>query len=86
MNYNDLIIIDQVGAESNHEIEIIQRNKPVIKLIDDSLLDEITIKSTIQKMQTELSISQEEFNKIHLFPGNKYLEYFGKEAEFGTIM
>jgi len=86
LNYNDLIIIDQVGAESNHEIEIIQRNKPVIKLIDDSLLDEITIKSTIQKMQTELSISQEEFNKIHLFPGNKYLEYFGKEAEFGTIM
>jgi hypothetical protein len=58
----------------------------VKKLIFDELLDVVTIKSVIKKMQTELLLSEEDFNKIHLFPGNKYLEYFGKEAEFGTIM
>jgi hypothetical protein len=44
------------------------------------------IKAILIKMQTELILSQEEFNKIHLFPGNKYLEYFGEEPKFGTIM
>lgn len=86
LDYNKLMIIDQVWVESNHDIEIIQRNKPVIKQIDDSLLDDITIKSTIQKMQKELNLSETEFNKIHLFPGNKYIEYFWQEAQFGTIM
>lgn len=86
INYNELITIDQVWVESNHEIEIIQRWKPVTKIIDDSLLDKSIIKSVIQKIQTELILPESEFNKIHLFPGNKYLEYFWKEAEFGTLM
>ncbi|HCB52087.1 TPA: hypothetical protein DEP21_06025 [Patescibacteria group bacterium] len=36
-------------------------------------------------MQKELWLPEEEFNKIHVFPGNKYLNYFGKKTDFGTI-
>ena len=86
LNYNELVVVDQVWAISNHEIEIIQRGKPVTRVIDDSLVDDVTIRSVIKKMQTELILPESEFNKIHLFPGNKYLEYFWKEAKFGTLM
>jgi hypothetical protein len=33
-------------------------------------------------MQKELWLSEDEFNKIHVFPGNKYLNYFGKKPDF----
>jgi hypothetical protein len=39
-------------------------------------MDIVTIQEYIKKMQTELALSEEEFNKIYPFPGNKYLEYF----------
>ena len=49
-------------------------------------MDIVTIQEYIKKMQRELELSEDEFNKIYPFPGNKYLEYFWQEKPFGTIM
>lgn len=84
IDYSSLIIIDQTGWTK--EIEIVQRNKPTTKVINDTLMDNVSIQEYIKKMQQELVLSEEEFNKIYPFPGNKYLEYFGQEKPFWTIM
>jgi len=36
-------------------------------------------------MRNELILNEDEFNKIHKFTGSKFIEYFGKDREFGTI-
>lgn len=84
IDYNQLIVIDE--AWWIKEIEIVQRNKPTIKVVNDVLMDIVSIQNYIQKMERELVLTEDEFNKIHPFPGNKYLEYFWKEKPFGTIM
>lgn len=84
VDYPSLIVIDQ--ADTSKEMEIVQRGKPTMKLVSDLLLPAITIQSYIPRMTQELSLSEEEFNKIYPFPGNKYLEYFGEPKPFGTIM
>ncbi|MFZ2151381.1 MAG: DUF2779 domain-containing protein [Candidatus Absconditicoccaceae bacterium] len=84
LDYSKLIIIDQAGGSK--EIEIVQRNKPTTKEINDTLMDTTTIQQYIQKIETELSLSESEFNQLYPFPGNKYLEYFGEAKPFGTIM
>ena len=84
IDYTKLIVIDQTWWTK--EIEIVQRNKPITKVVNDVLMDIVTIQEYIKKMQRELALSEDEFNKIYLFPGNKYLEYFWQEKPFGTIM
>ncbi len=84
IDYPKLITIDQTWG--SQEIEIIQRGKPTKKTVDDTLMNTTTIQEYIKKMERELALSQEEFNKIYPFPGNKYLEYFWQEKPFGTIM
>jgi hypothetical protein len=37
-------------------------------------------------MKKELRLTENEFNKIYFFPGNKYLQYFGQDKPFGTVM
>ena len=84
INYGELIKLDEAWGQSS--IEIIQRNKPTTKIIDDSLMDSVTIQSYIHKMESELSLSEEEFNQKYPFPWSKYLEYFWETKPFGTIM
>lgn len=84
VDYKSLIIFDQAGLSK--EVEIVQRGKPIMKLVSDLLLSSETIQQYLPKMTKELALSEEEFNKIYPFPGNKYLEYFGQEKPFGTIM
>ena len=84
INYSELITIDEAGGQN--AIEIVQRNKPTTKIIDDTLMDIVTIQSYIQKMEAELVLSEEEFNKKYLFQWSKYLEYFWTQKPFGTIM
>lgn len=84
VDYKSLIIFDQAGLCK--EVEIIQRGKSTMKLVSDLLLSSETIQHYLPKMTKELALSEADFNKIYPFPGNKYLEYFGQEKPFGTIM
>lgn len=84
LDYSNLIVIDQSWL--SREIEIIQRNKPTKKIINDTLMDTITIQQYIQKIESELALSESEFNKLYPFPWNKYLEYFWEAKPFWTIM
>ena len=52
---------------------------------DDTLMPTSVVQDRIERIRSECVLSQEEFNRIHLFPGNKYLEYFGQEKPFGSI-
>ncbi|MEI7477179.1 MAG: hypothetical protein WCJ81_01165 [bacterium] len=81
-----LIKEDQANTQS--EIEVIQRNKPTKIIVNDLLLDTQTIENTLNDMRKYLVLSEEEFNKICLWQGTKYLEYFGKDKidAFGTVM
>jgi hypothetical protein len=45
----------------------VQRGKSTTKIIDDTLMDTVSIESYIQKMESELMLSEEAFNKIYLF-------------------
>ncbi len=84
LDYSNLITIDQSWLSK--EIEIIQRNKSIKKVINDILMDTTTIQQYIQKMEIELALSEQEFNDLYIFPWNKYLEYFWEQKPFGTIM
>lgn len=48
-------------------------------------MEEDKIEEVIENMRTELVLDEEEFNQKHPFSGSKYIEYFGKDREFGTI-
>ncbi len=62
-----------------------QRKKPSVLLIDDSLETAGNTQAYIDLIRSELVLSEPAFNALHPFPGNKYLEYFGNEKPFGTI-
>ncbi len=67
-------------------VTVVQKSKEVEKIREDYLLDHETIAWIVQTMKKELPLSSDQFALIHPFPGNKYLEYFGEEKPFGTIM
>ena len=76
--------------ETDKEIirEVVQRNKPVTKKVDDRLLAYEKIEKEVADMQKFLPLTEEEFNKCSPRHGLKYLEYFGevKTDKFGTVM
>ena len=80
---NQIITIQKVGAIK--EISVVQRKKPSVLLIDDSLETAGNTQAYIDLIRSELVLSEPAFNALHPFPGNKYLEYFGNEKPFGTI-
>lgn len=50
------------------------------------LLSDTTIEGVIKKMKAELSLQEDQFNQLHPFTGGKYVEYFGEEKPFGTVL
>jgi len=59
--------------------------KAQTKTINDVLLTKLEVEQIISQISQEIVLSEVDFNLIHNFPGNKYLEYFGQEKPFGTI-
>ncbi len=66
-------------------IQVVQGGKLKSIPIDDTLETNQNIQEYIDIIRRELVLSEEDFWKLHPFPGNKYLEYFGAEKPFGTI-
>ena len=83
LDINQLIRIDQ--ANTSFLINIIQNKKETQKSINDFITQAKTVANEVEKIKKELLLSENEFNKIYEFPGNKYLEYFGENKPFGTI-
>ncbi len=79
-----LITQDLVGTQK--EIEVIQRNKPTLIKVDDSLLSDTVVEEKLTQMRSYLSLSEAEANKQFLRAGTKYLEYFWEDKPFGTVM
>lgn len=80
------MLITQDLAWTSKEIEVIQRNKPTMIKVDDSLLSDIIVEEKCEQMRKYLALSEEEANKQFLRAGTKYLEYFWEDKPFGTVM
>jgi hypothetical protein len=78
-----LVAKDQVGIVSSVTLAGEKKERVVERV--DNFVPMGTIANIISTMRKELVLDQAEFNKIHRFPGNKYLDYFGEKPEFGTI-
>jgi hypothetical protein len=79
-----LLVKDQ--ADTSKEIEIIQRNKAVSKEINDAVMSNEQIEEQLTKIKSYVSLSEVEANKQSLWAGTRYLEYFGEDKPFGTVM
>lgn len=66
-------------------INIIQNWRLINKSRNDWLLTTWIIEEKINTIKKELELSEEDFNKIHTFPWNKFLEYFWEDKSFGTV-
>jgi hypothetical protein len=73
-------------AGTQKEIEVIQRNKPTLIKVDDSLLSDTVVEEKLTQMRSYLTLSEEEANKQFFRAGTKYLEYFWEDKPFGTVM
>lgn len=78
-----LVAKDQIWIQTSVLIEGEKKTKEIKRL--DQFIAPQTIEKLVETMKKELRLSEEDFNKIHIFPGNKYLNYFGKKPDFGTI-
>ena len=70
----------------SREIQITQRNKPTLKLIDDLLISDNEIAKQIDRLKSYISLTEDEANRQFLRAGTRYLEYFWEDKPFGTIM
>ncbi|MBP9779538.1 DUF2779 domain-containing protein [Candidatus Gracilibacteria bacterium] len=78
-----LVAKDQMGIQTSVLIAGEKKDKEINRV--DQFIAPQTIEKLVEIMKKELRLSEEDFNKIHIFPGNKYLNYFGKKPNFGTI-
>lgn len=78
-----LVTKDQMGIATSVTVEGEKKAKVINRA--DNFVDWNTIAKLVENMEKELWLPEEEFNKIHVFPGNKYLNYFGKKPDFWTI-
>lgn len=85
INIEEIVQIEEVGNFS--QVTVIQGNKWKEKIIDrdDILVSPTVVKENIDIIRRDCILSEEEFGKIYLFSGVKYLEYFGKDKPSGTI-
>lgn len=67
-------------------ISIIQRSKNVEKDIEDFLMSKDQVENIVKKIDNEIDLDEDSFNKLHNYRGLKYLEYFWEDRPFGTIM
>ncbi len=84
LDISQLVTWDELDTSST--VNIVQRWKDTEKVREDYLLDRATIEWTIKDMKTQLGLPIEKFNSVHSFPWNKYVEYFGEDKPFGTVM
>ncbi len=78
-----IIKLDRVNIEKSVILKGENDDKDIT--VTDILLTDWVIEWNINSIKKDLSLSEEEFNKIHTFSWSKALEYFGKEREFWTI-
>ncbi|MBP6921703.1 DUF2779 domain-containing protein, partial [Candidatus Gracilibacteria bacterium] len=78
-----MLCFQDVGGITS--VSVIQKKKNEIITRDDVCDTGTNIQAFIDIIRSELVLSEGDFAKIHAFPGNKYLEYFGAEKPFGTI-
>lgn len=83
IDINKMLCFQKVWELNN--VSVIQRSKPTSIVVDDTCETDGNIKEFIEIIRRELVLSESEFARIHAFPGNKYLEYFGSEKPFWTI-
>lgn len=67
------------------KINVIQRWRSTQIERDDQLMADSIIEEKIKIIRTELSLNEDNFNNIHPFPWNKYLEYFWEDKCFWTV-
>ncbi|MEA3304277.1 MAG: hypothetical protein U9Q15_00680 [Patescibacteria group bacterium] len=83
LDIRKLVKLDQVDCEQrvllSGEEEEKEISVPLWLMIEDE------IEETIENIQRQLVLDEEEINQIHPFSGSKYTEYFGKDRAFGTI-
>ncbi len=86
LDINQLITFSKL--DTKHTIAVLQWKKKISKekLINDSLVNAQIVEETLGKLKKEIHLSEEDFNKLHMYPWVKYLEYFGEDKPFGTIM
>lgn len=80
INISQIIIIDIVNT-----VKLIGNSEWEMIKVDDTLLTSGVIEWNIKSLKEDLSLNEEEFNKIHTFSWSKALEYFWKERKFWTI-
>lgn len=84
IDISQLLSLEQLGLVK--EFTVIQRKKDTKIVRDDSLMDPVSIKNYTSKIKEELVLSEDEFNKRYPWEGTKYLDYFGQDKPFWTIM
>ncbi len=67
-------------------LDVVQRNKLATIEIDDSLLSQAELELKIEQMKNYIRLSEEEANKQFLRSGTRYLDYFGEDKPFGSVM
>jgi Domain of unknown function(DUF2779) len=68
------------------EIEVFQRKKFTQVIVDDSLMSNDQIETKLTEIRSYITMDEEQANKHFPWWWLKYLEYFGQEKPFGTVM
>lgn len=84
IDISQLLSVEQLGL--TQEFTVIQRGKDTKVVRNDSLMDMTSIKTYIDKIKADLVLSEEEFNQHYPREWSKYLDYFGTDKPFWTIM
>jgi len=83
INVRKIVVLDEVNIEKLFILKSEDDEKDI--KISDFLLTDWAIEETINKINKELILTEEEFNKIHPFTWSKYIEYFWEDRDFWTI-
>ena len=78
-----LVAKDQMWIATSVVLPWEKKDKQVDRV--DQFIPDQTIENHVAKMKTDLWLEQDDFNLKYPFPGNKYLKYFGKNPDFGTV-
>lgn len=84
IDFNQLLNLEQLGVIKEFTVVQSKKDKKIVR--DDSLMDSWTIQNYINKIEKDLVLSESEFNKLYPWEWSKYLDYFGEDKSFWTIM
>jgi len=83
INVRKIVVLDEINIEKLFILKSEDDEKDI--KISDFLLTDLVIEETIKKIKKELILTEEEFNKIHLFTWSKFIEYTWEDRKFWTI-